>query len=158
MPLLDIENVLPILEKISLLGGLSEQQLYTLFRLMETVQYRAGDIVFSQGSTPSHIYIVRKGQIKMVSDIENTPLELIVFGAGQCFGEASLIGIQPHSATAIAVGEVSLLTFSGDALHAIYEEDKELFGRFVLNIAREIARRLHKSDEISIHYALGNSS
>ena len=152
--LLDIENVLPILEKISLLGGLSEQQLYTLFCLMETAEYRAGDIVFSQGSIPSHIYIVRKGQIKMVADVGNTPLELIVLEAGQCFGEASLIGIQPHSVTAMAVAEAELLVLSSEALHSLYETDKELFGRFVLNIAREVARRLHKSDEILIHYTL----
>ncbi len=42
MPLGDIENVVGMLNKISILAGLSEDQLSSVLGLMETVSYRKG--------------------------------------------------------------------------------------------------------------------
>ncbi|MHC4061713.1 MAG: Crp/Fnr family transcriptional regulator [Planctomycetota bacterium] len=151
-PLLDVENVLPILNKISLFAGLSDKQLCSLFRLLKKVSYSAGETIFEQGKEPSHIYIVRSGEVKLVVDKERTALELIVFDEGRCFGESSVIGIQRHAATAIAVRDTDLIVLSRQALLSIYKSDLELFSVLILNIAREACRRLHSSSEILLHY------
>lgn len=153
-PILDIENVLSILDKISILAGLSESQLYTLFRLMHKVTYKAKETVFEQGQQPDHIYIVKNGKVKLVVREDDTPLELIEFEEGHCFGEASVIGIQPHKGTAIAITDTELIVLSRKALMSIYDSDKELFSILILNIAREVCRRLHASDDILLHYLL----
>ena len=153
-PLLDVEDILSILNKISILAGLSEKQLYTLFRLLEKVQYKAGENIFIEGQQPSHIYIVKSGSVKLVANAEQTPLELIVFEEGQCFGETSVIGIQPHAATAICVKDTELIVLSRNALLSLFKIDLELFSILILNIAREACRRLHKTDEILMHYVL----
>ena len=82
LPLLDVEDVRPILNEISIFAGLSEKQLHTLFRLLEKAHYKTGEKIFEQGSRPSHIYIVRSGSVKLVVNAEQTPLELIVFEEG----------------------------------------------------------------------------
>ncbi len=151
-PLLDIENVLPILNKISIFAGLSEGQLYTLFRLIEKVTYASGEIIFDQGTQPSHIYIVKYGKVKLVATKDGTPFELTAFDQGQCFGESSVIGIQPHAATAIAVEKTELLVLSRNLLLSIYISDIQLFSTLILNIARETCRRLHSSSEVLLHY------
>lgn len=151
-PLFDIENILPILNKIAIFGGLSDKQLYTIFRLLQKVSYKAGDFIFKQGDSPSHIYIVRSGRIKIIADADETPLEIITFEVGDCFGETAAIGIQPHSASAVAVEDTELIVLSLAALLSIFDSDKELFGMLILNIAREACRRLHKTDEILLHY------
>ena len=153
-PLLGIENVLPILNKISIFAGLSDPQLYTLFKLLSRVSYKANEFVFEQGEEPRHIYIVKTGKVKIVVWEEQVPLELIVFEEGHCFGEASVIGIQPHKGTAIALTDTELIVLSREALMFIYESDKELFGILILNIAREVCRRLHASDDILLHYLM----
>ncbi len=153
-PLLDIESVLHILNKISIFAGLSDKQLDTLFRLLAKVSYKAGEVVFEQDQQPSHIYIVESGKIKLVIWKNDTPLELIVFEEGNCFGEASVIGIQPHRGTAIAMTDTDLIVLSRNTLLSIYESDKELFSILILNIAREVCRRLHESDDILLHYVL----
>ena len=38
-PLLDIENVLPILNKITIFGGLNDAQLFKIFKILEKVEY-----------------------------------------------------------------------------------------------------------------------
>lgn len=151
-PLLDIENILPILSKIAILGGLNDKQLYTVFRLLQKVSYGTGEFIFKQGDSPSHIYIIRSGEVKIVADVEDTPLEIITFGVGDCFGETAVIGIQAHSAGALAVEDTELMVLSRPALLSIFDSDKELFGLLILNIAREACRRLHKTDEIFLHY------
>jgi len=153
-PLLGIENVLPILNKISIFTGLSDPQLYTLFRLLSRVSYKANEFVFEQGEEPSHIYIVKTGKVKLVVWEGQVPLQLVVFEEGHCFGEASVIGIQPHKGTAIALTDTELIVLSREALMSIYESDKELFGILILNIAREVCRRLYASDDILLHYLM----
>jgi CRP/FNR family transcriptional regulator, cyclic AMP receptor protein len=149
----DLAGVFPILHKISLLGGLSDTQLGSVLSRLESARYRAGERVFTQGETPSHIYIIVSGRVKIVVDIDENPLAIVEYGPGQCFGETSAIGIQPHSATAAVVEDAELAVLSTSALHAIFKEDPVLFGLLVLNIAREACRRLHKTDQILLHYA-----
>ena len=154
LPLLDIEDVLPILNEISIFAGLSDKQLYTLFRLLEKTCYKKGEKVFEQGSQPSNIYIIKSGSVKLVINEKSDLLELIVFEEGQCFGETSVIGIQPHAATAIAVEDTELIVLSRNALLSLLKTDLDLFSILILNIAREACRRLYKTDEILLHYVL----
>ena len=152
LPLLDIESIFSILNKISIFGVLSDKQLYSVFKLLQKVSYSAGEYIFKQGEAPGHIYIIRSGKVKIVINAEGTPLEIIEFGVGQCFGETSVIAIQSHSASAIASEDTELIVLSRTALLSIFDSDKKLFGILILNIAREACRRLHKTDEILLHY------
>ena len=150
----DADSVLAIINKISIFAGLSEVQLDSLFRLLEKVAYREGEAVFEEGDKPSHIYVVRSGRVKLVVNRNDTPLELVEFAQGDCFGEASVIGIQPHGATAVAVEDAELIVLSRNTLLSLYKRDIELYSILILNIAREACRRLHKSDEVLLRYVL----
>ena len=152
LPLLAIEDILPILSKISILGGLSKKQLHSVFQLLKKASYKANEYIFQQAGEPSYIYIIRSGSVKIVAEMDGTYLELIVFGVGDCFGETSIIGIESHSASAIAMEDTELIILSREALFSIFEQDKDLFAILILNIAREACRRLHKSDETLLHY------
>ena len=152
MPLVEVENVLPIVSKISLFGGLSDTQLYAIFRLLETVAYEKGEFIFEAGDEPSDIYIVRTGSVELVLDVEGDPLAEAVFGVGECFGETAVIGIERHTASALAKEDTELIVLPRQALFDLWESDKELFGMVMMNIAREACRRLHRADEILLHY------
>lgn len=154
LPLLDVENVLPILNKIAILGGLDDKQLYTVFRMLETEHYKTGEFIFRQGDAPSHIRIIRNGRVRMVENVEGTPLELFEFKTGDCFGETSVIAIQQHTASALAIEDTDLLVVPRDKLFALYDSDPQLFGMLMMNIAREACRRLNKTEETMLHYAL----
>ena len=148
----DIDSILPILSNISILAGLSRDQLDSLFKLMEKATYRKGETVFRQGKQPTHIHIVKSGSVRLVVSKDDTPFELVIFGQGQCFGESSVIGIQPHAATAFAIEDTELVVLSRTALMSLYDSDIHLFSTLMLNIARESCRRLHTSSETMLHY------
>lgn len=151
-PLLDIEDVLLILNKISIFAGMSQKQLFELFRLLKKVSFDKGEIIFEKGDKPTHIYVIERGKVKLFVQENDEYYELIEMQEGKCFGESSVIGIQPHAATAIAMERTELIVLSREALLSLYKTDSELFTLLVWNIAREVSRRLHESDEIILHY------
>lgn len=158
LPLLDIENVLPILNKISLFGALDDAQLYTVFQMLETEHYRKGEFVFQQGDAPDHIRIVRSGRVRIVEEVEGTPMELVEFKTGECFGETSVIAIHPHSASAIVMEDSEFLVLPRDKMFGLYKTDPKVFGMLMLNIAREACRRLKRTENTMLHYALNGKS
>ncbi len=151
---MDVENVLPILNKISILGGLDDKQLYTVFHLLEVEHYQKGEFIFRQGDAPSHIRIIRSGRVRMVENVDGTPMELVEFKTGDCFGEVSVLAIHPHTASALAIEKTDLLVVPRDKLFHLYHSDPQLFGMLMMNIAREACRRLSKTEDVMLHYAL----
>jgi len=149
---LHIEEITPILSKISIFGGLSEKKLHTLFRLLQQVSYKKNEYIFERGSDPSHIYVVISGTVKLIMEENGTPLELITFSEGHVFGQTAVIGIQPHSASALAIEDTELIVLSREALLSLHESDAKLFGTLILNIAREACRRIRSTDETLLHY------
>mgnify|MGYP000695856542 CR=1 FL=1 len=154
LPLLNPDKVRAILSDISLLGGLEDSQLETVLTELHTLRYKKDEIIFEQNSQPTYIYIVLTGRVKTFSNYQATTLELLVLERGQCFGETALIGIQPHSVTAVALDDCELLVLSPEALTTLFEKDKALYSMLVLNIARETSRNLRDSREHFIEYAM----
>lgn len=152
-PLVHVEGVLSILNRIAIFGALDDRQLDAVLRLLEVETYQKGESVFEQGQSPTHIRIVKSGLIRIVEHLHETPLELYQFGVGDCFGETSVIGISPHTASAVAVDDVELLVFPREKLFGLYDADPKLFGLLILNIAREACRRLNQTEEVMLHYA-----
>jgi CRP-like cAMP-binding protein len=71
---------------------------------------------------------------------------------GGSFGIAALIAMQPHMVTAIADEDSEIMVLSRQALLGLRHEDIELFALLMMNIAREIARRLKLTDDIFLQY------
>ena len=157
LPLTDETDVLAVLNEISLLGGLSPDQVHAVLGHLLRAEIPAGELVFREGSPASEIYIVLKGEVKIVLGLGKTPFELVAFGVGQCFGETAAIGILPHSASALVTHDARILVLKTSALYEISHESPELFGRLMMNIAREACRRLHATKDIIQHYAAATS-
>ncbi len=152
VPLEDIESVLPILSEIAIWGGVSDEQREKIFRRLETGIFKKGDYIFQKGDEPSYIYIVRKGKIGLLIGEGGVNLEKTMLATGQCFGVASLMAMQRHTSTAIALEDSEVMALSRQSLLQLRYEDIELFVLLMMNIARELARRLKLTDDILLQY------
>jgi len=152
IPLVEIEQILPILNRIALFGGLNDRQLYTVFRLLRRTHYAKGEFIFEKCDEPRDIYIVLGGSVELLLEVEDGYLAEAVFGVGDCLGETAVIGIQRHTACAMAREDTELIVLPRAALFGLYETDTKLFAMLVLNIAREACRRLNRADENLLHY------
>lgn len=153
-PLSNVEEVKPLLKRISIFSGLKDGQLDGIFKSLKTVKYDKGEYIYKRGEALSYIYIIRQGEVKMKIEEKGVFLDLVTFKEGECFGETSVIGIQSHSSSALVVKPAELIVLEPGQLLKIYETDKEIFSLLILNIARETARRLHQSNEALVQYML----
>jgi len=151
-PLSDPESVMEILSRISILGGVPGDHIGRILRHLEQARIARGDAVFRRGDEPTHIYIVKSGSFDLVITDGDIEIEKTRLNVGDCFGEASLMAMHRHSATALALEDSEVMVLSRRALMDIRHEDIELFALLMMNIARELARRLTLTDGILLHY------
>jgi len=150
---MDTSELVAIIEKIAIFGGLADEQINRVLSLMSEQVYEDGEAIFKRGDTASHIYVITEGMVMLDFEQDDHPLSDISLTQGYCFGETSLIGVQPHIASTYAVEKTRVLVLSGADLYALYESDLTLFSAVILNIAREASRRLHATDELFLRYA-----
>lgn len=143
----DYSEVLCILDKISIFGGLTRSQLKVVFKELKKTSIKNGEVIFEQGKSPDNIYIIQSGCVKIVEELSKNSVELITFDTGDCFGETELIGIFPYIASAVASEDTNLIVFPRKALRVLYKEHLPIFSIIILNIARESCRRLAQADK-----------
>ena len=69
-----------------------------------------------------------------------------ILGPNDCFGEMSIIDMQPRSATVRALGPARLLRITTEEMDQLYRHDLKSYTLIVLNIARDLSRRLRVTD------------
>ena len=143
-----------ILKKVTIFAGIDEKGIDRIYSECRIVKKKAGEVIIREGSDATDIYIILKGKVQIVLSVDNRPFELLELGAGNCVGEASVIGIQKHCASVSILEDAALMVLSGKVLMDIYAEDKEVFSLLILNIARELARRLYRTDQILLKCSL----
>ena len=149
------DEMAPILKNVTVFSGFDETNIRMRSDRCEILSFAPGTVIIEENSSATEIFIILKGTVSIVLGLGNEPFELMRFGSGNCLGEASVIGIQKHSASAVAVEESILLVLSRTVLMEIFETDKTLFSLLILNIARELARRLSHSNELIFKYRMG---
>ena len=152
VPLEDVQSVLPILSDIAIWGGVTDSQRQKIFTKLEVGAFRQGEYVFRKGDEPSYIYIVKTGKIGLMIADKEVTLEKKVLERGECFGEASLMAMQKHTTNAIALEDSEVMVLSRQSLLRLRQEDIQLFALLMMNIARELARRLKLTDDILLYY------
>ncbi|MEQ9210084.1 MAG: cyclic nucleotide-binding domain-containing protein [Pseudomonadales bacterium] len=142
------QDLISILDRIAIFGGLELGQQQKLLHMMDEKTYSDGEVIFRKGESGSCIYIVIDGRVALDFEQDDHPLSDLRLHPGACFGETSVIGVQPHAATTRAEGKTRVLALPSSSLYQLYETDLPLFASVILNFAREASRRLHATDEL----------
>ena len=95
---------------------------------------------------------MKSGKIDLTTSDDDVSVQKEAVETGGCFGVAALMAMQTHMVTAIASEDTEVMVLSREALLGLYNEDIRLFALLMMNIAREIARRLKLTDDILLHY------
>jgi CRP-like cAMP-binding protein len=131
------------LQRYSLFGGLLKEQIEKIFPLLEHETYSAGDSVIVEGACNDRIRFILEGRVAVVKGGK----VLYEFGEGEEFGEMEVLDIMPSVAAVIARVPTSALSISNKALHEIYKIDVNIFSMLIMNLARDLSRRLRKLDD-----------
>jgi CRP-like cAMP-binding protein len=131
------------LQKYSLFGGLLEDQIKEIVPLIETERYRPGDVIMAEGDLNDRIRFILSGRVA----VSKGGVNLTEFGEGDFFGEMEVLDIMPTAATITALDIVDVMIISNKSLREIYRNDPRTFSMFIMNLARDLSRRLRHMDD-----------
>ncbi len=138
------DKIVEILPKISIFGGVSKEEREEFTSSLSERRYKKGEIVFEEGSSPTDSYIVLEGEV--ILKVSGRRVDK--FGVGIIFGIDSPIGIQKQITTAIAETDLLLAVVPKMTLYKLAESNPKLFGKIILNMARDLARSIKSMKEI----------
>lgn len=137
------------LPPVSILGGLNEASLSLLAHEAQRVVIHAGAPIVREGETGNQLFLIESGSVRVCKRWgEADETELIKLGPNDFFGEMCILETLPRSATVQAVTKTVLFRISSITFYHLYQKIPDQYTMLVLNIARDLSRRLRRLDEI----------
>ncbi|MDR0878419.1 MAG: cyclic nucleotide-binding domain-containing protein [Treponema sp.] len=131
------------LQRYSLFGGLLEEQIERILPLMEQKKYTNGDDIIVEGQPNGYISFILEGRSAVIKG----GVVLSEIGEGEAFGEMEVLEVMPSAATIKALSDVTVMSISNKSLREIYKIDIKTFSLIIMNLARDLSRRLRRMDE-----------
>jgi CRP/FNR family cyclic AMP-dependent transcriptional regulator len=155
-PSVDPSKVTPTqLREVGLFGALSDDFLEHLCATLSIIRVTVGDTIFREGDPAREMYVVLDGEIEVLKrSRRGRETRVAILGPNDCFGEMSIIDMQARSATVRALGSARLLRISTEEMDALYRHDLKSYTLIVLNIARDLSRRLRVADGLLADFTL----
>ena len=132
-----------ILQKYALFGGLTKDQIESVIPHLRQHEYNEGEVIIKEGDLNDKIYFLLEGQ---VSVLKGDTL-LTKFGIGDNFGEVEVLDVMPAVASIKALSKITAMSVSNKELREIYKMDINIFSLIIMNLARDLSRRLRRMDE-----------
>lgn len=128
-------------------GGLADASLDLLVPMLAERHYEAGATVVSEGEAGRSMYIVRDGGLAVNKRGKSGGvIRMAALGPGDFFGEMTLIEMHNRSATVVAESPAVLYELTARNLYEYYKADIHAYVMVMLNINRELCRRLRGAD------------
>ncbi|MBV8175478.1 MAG: cyclic nucleotide-binding domain-containing protein [Verrucomicrobia bacterium] len=136
------------LQSIPIFAGLNAAALSEIALAVEEAAFRTGDIVVREGEAGNRMFIIFSGRVEVVKHLAQThETVLAVLRPKDFLGEMSIIECVARSASVRAVEDTSLFALKGTDLYRLFRRQPDQYAIVILNIARDLSRRLRAIDE-----------
>ena len=109
-------------------------------------KYSDSQIIFREGDPSSSAFVILSGQVELLKNAPNGMIRLAMLSAGEIIGEMGIVDKSARSATARAVGPVSLDIIEREGFLASLKEQPDV----ALTVIGNLAERLRNSNEMAI--------
>lgn len=107
------------------------------------MELQRGDIVFQEGDEGHSLYILAWGKVEVVHRLGfGDEITLAELHAPDFFGEMSILDNHPRSASIRALENGSVNVLLNTDLYHLFQQWPDQYAILVLNMARDLARRL----------------
>lgn len=135
-------------EKIPIFAGLSPDALNFITSKSREQSTRAGDTVLREGEVGNKMFVIRSGVVRVwKGNRGGTEIEIARLQPGDFFGEMCILETLSRAANVEAVTDAVLCSLSSIAFYQFYQAMPEQYSILILNIARDLSRRLRRLDE-----------
>ncbi len=102
------------------------------------IRVAAGETIFRQGEGGDRMFVIVEGVVRLYLEGVGGEHEVARFGAGEFFGELSLLSGAPRSATARAAAPAMLLEVGREAFQLMMQDDIGLVFRMMSALGRRL--------------------
>jgi len=149
VPVADAAPTIDRLREIGLFGALSDETLEHLASVLQRKNVAPGTTIFQEGDHGHDMFVVLDGEVEVLKKSRRGRQQRVaILGPSDMLGEMSIIDVQPRSATVRALAPTRLLRIAAEDLDALYRHDLKAYAIVVLNVARDLSRRLRVTDGI----------
>ena len=135
-----------------LFQGVDSATIELLLRELKPEMANPGDCIIREGDAADVMFAIVDGELEVLSHGggNNADVRVALLGPSDWVGEMALLGTsQPRSATVRALAPSTLVRLPAAAMKRLIEErDVAQYTRIILNIARELGRRLRVADRL----------
>jgi signal-transduction protein with cAMP-binding, CBS, and nucleotidyltransferase domain len=137
------------LESIPIFAGLERSALALIADAVEQTFFHAGETIVGEAEAGNRMFIVQTGRVEVVKNLGGMrETALAVLGPKEFFGEMCIIECLTRCASVRAIEDTYLFALKSTDLHRLFGQQPDQYAILILNIARDISRRLRALDEL----------
>lgn len=136
-----------MLRRMPIFAGLSDTALALILDESKSIKVQAGDHLFLEGEPADSFFVVKSGAVLIEKDWRGTPIKLRRLGIGDCVGEMAIIDLMGRSASVRAETDCQAIEIPRSTLTRLYQQDLEQYAIIMMNMGREVSRRLRSASE-----------
>src|SRR5437588_9797453 len=106
-------------------------------------EFKRGDVLFQEGEPGTEMYVIQSGKVNITKTVRETAKILATLGAGEFFGEMSILNHKPRSAGAVVAEDAKLLVIDPKTFEAMIRGNVEIAVRLI----KKLSDRLQEADE-----------
>jgi CRP/FNR family cyclic AMP-dependent transcriptional regulator len=103
-----------------------------------------GEVLFREGEPGQHMLVLQSGTVRISKTGKNGEKTLAVLGAGEFFGEMSILNAKPRNATATVETRAKVLVIDARTFEQMVIGNTEIAVRLI----KKLARRLDSANEL----------
>ena len=112
------------------------------------VEFLAGALIFREKEPGSEMFVIQSGSVEVIKHLgKERETNLAVLGPRDFFGEMAIIECVSRSASLRAVKSTQVLRIKAAQLNQLFKHRPDQYAIVILNIARDVSRRLRALDE-----------
>ncbi len=131
-----------MLRQMYFLENVSDEDLKLIASMAEIKDVPADAIVFREGESSAHIYLVSDGRVALEVRSPRGSVRVHTVGPGELLGWSPLLSSGIMTATARTVGPCRLIALHGMQMRALCEHNTKLGVEFMRRVALALAHRL----------------
>ena len=105
-----------------------------------------GDLVVKEGDSGNNMFIIVEGKVKVLLKRGKKEIILATLEKGNFFGEMSMFGGNPRSATVKALTDLKLLRITRKDIERLSETNPKLLSEFAMGLCTELCQRISETN------------
>ena len=105
--------------------------------------FAAGTVLFCEGDHGAHMYVIKRGAVRITRRLGSEVVHLADLRAGEFFGEMAILNDRPRSADATVLEDAELLVLDSPTLETMIRANSEI----AIRMLKKVGHRLEQADD-----------